>query len=109
MRCRVCWKASQLGSRSASSSGRLSSRGGYGRATVANDQNKPKPDDDLRGLRRASIKAFIALSIFLVVIDALGRLFRDASFHVDAVVAGLVFGTLLSLLGLEGIQKLLSK
>lgn len=73
------------------------------------DERKPKPPDDLQGLRRFAIKVFIWLSAFIVIIDMMGRLFRDASFHVDAVVAGLVFGTLLSLLGLEGIQKLLSK
>lgn len=66
-------------------------------------------DNELRALRRSAIKVFIALSVFLVVIDALGRLFRDPSFRIDAVIAGLVFGTLLSLLGLEGIARLLSK
>lgn len=69
----------------------------------------PTDDDELSGLRFLAIKVFLGLSVLLIVADILGRLFKDSSFHADPVVAGLVFGTLLSLLGLEGIQRLLNK
>lgn len=71
-----------------------------------------RTDDDaeeLAGLRLLAIKVFLALSALLIVADVLGRLFKDASFHADPVVLGLVFGTLLSLLGLEGIQRILDR
>lgn len=63
--------------------------------------------DELTDLRRWAIKVFIILSVFVVVIDALGRLFRDPSFRVDAVAFGFVGGVLLALLGLEGINRAL--
>lgn len=64
-------------------------------------------DDDLDRLRYAAIVVFIVLSAAVVVADFLGRL--AAGTGVDAVVMGLVFGTLLSLLGLEGVQRLLNR
>lgn len=66
-------------------------------------------DDDLEHLRYIAIVVFLALSILVVAADVLGRLFKDGGFRVDAVVMGLVFGTLLSLLGLEGVQRLLDR
>jgi positive regulator of sigma E activity len=66
-------------------------------------------DDELDLLRYAAIVVFIILSVLVVGADILGRLFKDGGFRVDAVVMGLVFGTLLSLLGLEGVQRLLRK
>lgn len=66
-------------------------------------------DDELDRLRYIAILVFIALSILVVGADTLGRLFKDGAFRVDAVVMGLVFGTLLSLLGLEGVQRLLNR
>jgi len=73
------------------------------------DEQDAQDDDELAGVRVLAIKVFIGLSALLIVGDVLGRLFRDPAFRVDAVVSGLVFGTLLSLLGLEGIQRLLNK
>ncbi len=66
-------------------------------------------EDELDRLRYVAILVFIVLSILVVVGDVLGRLFKDGTFRVDAVVMGLVFGTLLSLLGLEGVQRLLNR
>lgn len=76
---------------------------------MADEKPSPKRQDrELEDLRRLAVKVFIWLSVLLVVVDVLGRLFRDPAFHVDAVVFGLVFGTLLALLGLEATNKLLS-
>lgn len=66
-----------------------------------------RKDQELEELRRLAVKVFIALSVFVVVIDSLGRLFRDPSFRVDAVVFGFVGGVLLALLGLEAANKIL--
>ena len=63
--------------------------------------------DELTDLRRWAVKVFLALSVLVVVVDLAGRLFKDPTFRVDAVVFGLVFGTLLALLGLEGINRAL--
>lgn len=63
--------------------------------------------DELTDLRRWAVKVFLALSVLVVVVDLAGRLFKDPTFRVDPVVFGLVFGTLLALLGLEGINRAL--
>ena len=62
--------------------------------------------DELRGL---AIRVFLGLSVGVVLLDSLGRLFRDPAFRIDPLVFGMVFGTLLALLGLEGASKLLGK
>lgn len=75
------------------------------------DENQPRKasrtPDELTDLRRWAVKVFLFLSVLVVVVDLAGRLFRDPSFRVDPVVFGLVFGTLLALLGLEGINRAL--
>ena len=71
--------------------------------------NEKDERDELAGLRALAIRVFIGLSALLIVGDVFGRLFRDPAFRADPVVSGLVFGTLLSLLGLEGVQRLLNK
>ena len=48
---------------------------------------------------------FLAIDVFIVGADVLGRLFRDPDFRVDPVVFGLAFGTTLTLLGLEGFAR----
>ena len=65
--------------------------------------------EELGELRALSIRVFLGLSVSLVLLDALGRLFRDPAFRIDPLVFGMVFGTLLALLGLEGASKLLGK
>ena len=73
---------------------------------------RPDPeedDDELSSLRFLAIRVFTFLSALIVIADILGRLFRDNTFHADPTMTGLVFGTLLSLLGLEGIQRLLNR
>ena len=60
---------------------------------------------ELRGL---AIRVFLGLSVGVVLLDALGRLFRDHAFRIDPLVFGMVFGTLLALLGLEATNKLLN-
>lgn len=72
-------------------------------------QQQREDDDELDLLRKAAIVVFIILSALVVVAAIVGPLFKDPGFRVDAVVMGLVFGTLLSLLGLEGVQRLLRK
>lgn len=74
-----------------------------------NARRRRDDDDELDLLRYVAIVVFIVLSILVVVADNLGRLFLTPDYRVDAVVMGLVFGTLLSLLGLEGVQRLLRK
>lgn len=72
-------------------------------------RGRPQDDGDLDRLRYVAIIVFLVLSILVVAADVLGRLLLKDGFSVDAVVMGLVFGTLLSLLGLEGIQRLLDR
>ena len=76
------------------------------------DDPKGKPDpkgtpEELGDLRRASVRVFLFLSVLVVVVDAIGRLFLNPDFHVDSVVFGFIFGTLLALLGLEGLNRAL--
>lgn len=76
------------------------------------DEQKGKPEkkgtpEELGDLRRAAVQVFLALSVLVVVVDVLGRLFLNAEFHVDSVVFGFIFGTLLALLGLEGLNRAL--
>lgn len=74
---------------------------------MADDPHRRRTPDELADLRRWAVKVFLALSVLVVVVDLFGRLFRDPAFRVDPVVFGLVFGTLLALLGLEGINRAL--
>jgi len=76
---------------------------------VADQPKEPKRavPDELADLRRQAVRLFMALSALVVVVDLAGRLFKDPAFRVDPVVFGLVFGTLLALLGLEGINRAL--
>ena len=76
------------------------------------DETKGKPEkkgtpEELSDLRRAAVKVFLALSVLVALVDALGRLFLNPDFHVDSVVFGFIFGTLLALLGLEGLNRAL--
>lgn len=72
-------------------------------------RHRDDEDDDLSELRFLAIRVFLVLSVLVVLVDILGRLFKDATFHVDPVAMGLVFGTLLSLLGLESIQQVINR
>lgn len=75
---------------------------------MGDEPRKPsRTPDELTDLRRWAVKVFLGLSVLVVVVDLAGRLFKDPSFRVDPVVFGLVFGTLLALLGLEGINRAL--
>lgn len=76
------------------------------------DDPKGKPEkkgapEELGDLRRASVRVFLFLSVLVVVVDVIGRLFLNPDFHVDSVVFGFIFGTLLALLGLEGLNRAL--
>jgi len=66
-------------------------------------------EDELQELRFLAIRVFIGLSALIVVADLVGRLFRDSTFHADPTMTGLVFGALLALLGLEGIQRVVNR
>lgn len=78
---------------------------------MADEKDAPRKPartpDELADLRRWAVKVFLFLSVLVVLVDTFGRLFRDPTFKVDPVVFGLVFGTLLALLGLEGINRVL--
>lgn len=78
---------------------------------MADEERTPRKasrtPDELADLRRWAVKVFLFLSVLVVLVDLFGRLFRDPTFKVDPVVFGLVFGTLLALLGLEGINRVL--
>jgi xanthine/uracil permease len=78
---------------------------------MADEEKTPRKasrtPDELADLRRWAVKVFLFLSVLVVLVDLFGRLFRDPTFKVDPVVFGLVFGTLLALLGLEGINRVL--
>lgn len=67
----------------------------------------PRRDDDddeqLDRLRALAVKVFLALSVVVVLVDAL----PDPAGSVSPVVMGLVFGTLLALLGLEAANRLM--
>ena len=71
------------------------------------EREEREETEELGKLRALSIRVFLGLSVAEVALDALGRLFRDPAFRIDPIVFGLVFGTLLALLGLEGASKLL--
>ena len=66
-----------------------------------------RDEDDLSDLRLQAVKLFLVLSFFVTVIDPVARLFKDPTFHVDPVVFGMVYGTTLALLGIEGFARLL--
>jgi len=71
------------------------------------DEPKKSGPDPLSDLRRYAVVLFLFLSAFVTILDPLARLFKDAAFRVDPVVFGLVYGTTLALLGIEGAAKLM--
>lgn len=71
------------------------------------EQGERDERQELGELRGLAIRVFLALSVAVVLLDAGGRLFRDPAFRIDPLVFGMVFGTLLALLGLEATNKLL--
>lgn len=72
-----------------------------------NGADKKGTPAELGDLRRKAVYVFLFLSVLVVVVDVVGRLFLDSDFHVDSVVFGFIFGTLLALLGLEGLNRAL--
>lgn len=74
------------------------------------DEHRPRradtqTPDELKGLRRLAVKVFLALSSAVVLVDLVG-LFHEPPVQVDPILAGLVFGVLLALLGLEAANRL---
>lgn len=55
--------------------------------------------DDYRKARIIIAFTIAGLIVFLGVIDALGRLFVDAGFHISDLAVGALSGTILLLLG----------
>jgi xanthine/uracil permease len=77
---------------------------------VADEKGRPEKKgtpEELSDLRRSAVYVFLALSVLVVVVDTFGRLFLNSEFRVDSVVFGFIFGTLLALLGLEGLNRAL--
>lgn len=69
---------------------------------VANDVLPTATEDrSFRLLRLVSIVVILLCIVFLVVIDPIGRLFIDPSFHASELVLGTLIGALLLLLGIE--------
>jgi hypothetical protein len=71
---------------------------------VANEDHTPggpPPDVLFRRLRAVSVIVILGLIVFLVVVDALGRLIVDPSFRVSEVFLGTLVGALTLALGLE--------
>lgn len=65
----------------------------------------PRRDDEpdaLDTLRAVAVAVFIVLSALLVIANILGRAASDA-------FTGLTFGTLLALLGIEGLERLVRR
>lgn len=69
---------------------------------------RPSSDEgrDRSRLRAVAGVVILACIVFLVVIDALGRLFVDHDFHVGDIFIGSLIGALLLVIGVEGASRL---
>gem|GEM_PF-1887923 len=63
--------------------------------------NETPPDRLIQRLRAVSAAVILALIVFLVVVDAVGRLFITADFRVSEVFLGTLVGALMLVLGIE--------
>lgn len=72
-------------------------------------RKQPHLDDRLGTARLAAVIVFLSIFVFLALTDVLGRLFRDANFRVDGAMFGLVVGGLITLLGLDGVQRVVNR
>jgi len=60
----------------------------------------------LRTWRLVAIATATGLIAFTAIIDSLGRLFVDPTFHVSEILFGSLIGAWLGLLGIEGLTRL---
>ncbi len=61
---------------------------------------------DRSRLRLVAGAVILGCIVFLVVVDALGRLFVDRDFHVGDIFIGSLLGALLLVIGVEGASRL---
>lgn len=79
---------------------------------MAGDERPPSVPADvveeklLRRLRLISGIVIIVLIVLLVSADTLGRLFINPDFHASEVIVGTLVGTLIVVLGIEGLNRL---
>jgi len=66
------------------------------------DVDPPQQADFLRLWRLVAIGVDTALIAFTVIIDSLGRLYVDSTFHVSEILFGALVSAWLVLLGFEG-------
>jgi hypothetical protein len=69
-------------------------------------RNDPRQPDEGRLLRKLRIVCgvtMLALLAFLIIVDAIGRLFVDPGFHIDDIMVGSLLGALLLVLGVSGV------
>lgn len=60
----------------------------------------------LRRLRLIAGGVILTMIVLIVVVDTLGRLLIDPSFHASELFLGTLIGALLLLLGIEGVSRL---
>lgn len=64
------------------------------------------PSNELKRLRAVAVIVSIFMLAGLVVADTLGRLLIDPTFHVSEIIFASLSGTLILLLGIEGVVRL---
>lgn len=75
------------------------------------DDERPSSGGSEEGRDRSRLRlvagaVILACIVFLVVVDALGRLFIRADFHVGDIFIGSLLGALLLVIGVEGASRL---
>lgn len=67
----------------------------------------PRSEQDFLALWRGiALATTTVLIVFTVIVDNLGRLLLDATFHVSEVIFATLVASWTTLLGLEGIRRL---
>lgn len=66
----------------------------------------PAEERLLRRLRLIAGGVILTMIVLIVVVDTLGRLLVDPSFHASELFLGTLIGALLLLLGIEGVSRL---
>jgi hypothetical protein len=76
---------------------------------AGDDRETPRDPAEERLLRRLRLIAggvILTMIALLVMVDTLGRLFVDPSFHASELILGTLIGALLLLLGIEGVSRI---
>ena len=69
-------------------------------------RHDPAEERLLRRLRFIAVGVILTMIVLVVTVDTLGRLLIDPNFHASELFLGTLIGSMVALLGVEGVTRL---